>query len=237
MNPKVFSFALIALTLSSYFHSFLLTFVDIISLFAVALATALARVAALEAELKITIEALKDAKTTKVSTDKAAKAAETKAKKAEKALAEATQKQAKREQAVVERLDEICTSVGSKCFILSLCLPKVTSIDMLLLTYLYFCDAAEKLGEVWKLRQSAKHPLHLKLILFLHCDDFPHVLHLKFILFCLSSLAVMSKLQNPSEVRCPWIYQILMFPLVIILLAVVLSICRGLLILMVGYPF
>jgi hypothetical protein len=31
---------------------------------------------------------------------------------------------------------------------------------MLLLIYLYFCDAAEKLGEVWKLRQgSAKDPL------------------------------------------------------------------------------
>jgi uncharacterized membrane protein len=76
------------------------------------------------------------------------KAAETKAKKAKKALAEVTQKQAKHEQAVVERLDEICTFIGSKCFILSLCLAKVTSIDMLLLTYLYFYDAAEKLGEV-----------------------------------------------------------------------------------------
>jgi ABC-type transport system involved in cytochrome bd biosynthesis fused ATPase/permease subunit len=160
MNPKVFSLALIALSLFSYFHSFWLTFVDIIFLFVVALATALARVAALEAELKTTTEALKDANTAKVSADKAAKAAETKAKKAEKALAEATQKQAKREQAVVERLDEICTSVGSKCFVLSLCLAKVTSVNMLLLTYLYFCDAAEKPGEVWKLRQeSAKDPL------------------------------------------------------------------------------
>jgi general stress protein CsbA len=61
MNPKVFSLALIALSLFSYFHSFLLAFVDIISLFAVALAMALARVAVLEAELKTTTEALKDA--------------------------------------------------------------------------------------------------------------------------------------------------------------------------------
>jgi hypothetical protein len=114
----------------------------------------------LEAKLKTTTEALKDANTAKVYADKAAKAAETKAKKAEKALAEATQKQAKYEQAVVERLDEICTSVGSKCFVLSLCLAKVTPIDMLLLTYLYFCDAVEKLGEVWKLwQESAKDPL------------------------------------------------------------------------------
>jgi hypothetical protein len=31
---------------------------------------------------------------------------------------------------------------------------------MLLFAYLYFCDAAEKLGEVWKLRlESAKDPL------------------------------------------------------------------------------
>jgi hypothetical protein len=88
------------------------------------------------------------------------KAAETKAKKVEKALAEATQKQARREQAVVERLDEICMSVGSMCFVLSLCLAKVTSVDMLCLAYLYFCNAAEKIGEVWKLRQeSAKDPL------------------------------------------------------------------------------
>jgi hypothetical protein len=158
-NSKVFSLALIALTLFS-FHSFLLTFVDILSLFAVALSTALARVAALETEQKTTTEALKDANTAKVSSDKAAKAAETKAKKDEKALAEATQKQAKCEQAVVERLDTICTSIDIKCFILSLCLPKLTSVDMLLLAYLYFCDAEEKLGEVWKLRQErAKDPL------------------------------------------------------------------------------
>jgi hypothetical protein len=115
---------------------------------------------ALEAELKTTAEALKDANTAKVSAEKAAKAAETKAKKAKKALAEANQKQAKREQAVVERLDEICTSIGSKCFVLSFCLAKVTSVNMLILIYLYFYDAAEKLGEVWKLRQgSAKDPL------------------------------------------------------------------------------
>jgi hypothetical protein len=92
MSPKVFSLALF-----SYFHSFLLIGVDIISLFAVALPTALARIAALETKQKTATEALKDANTAKVSAEKAAKAAETKAKKAEKALAEANQKQAKRE--------------------------------------------------------------------------------------------------------------------------------------------
>jgi Skp family chaperone for outer membrane proteins len=70
----------------------------------------------LEAELKTTTEALKDASAAKVSAEKATKAAETRAKKAEKALAEANQKQSKCEQAVVKRLDEICTSVGSKYF-------------------------------------------------------------------------------------------------------------------------
>jgi hypothetical protein len=120
----------------------------------------LAREAALEDELKTNAEALKDANAAKVSADNAAKAAETKAKRAEKALAEAAQKQTKREQAVVERLDAICTSVGSKYFALSFCFAELMSIDMLLLAYLYFCDAAEKLGEVWKLRQeSVEDPL------------------------------------------------------------------------------
>jgi hypothetical protein len=49
--------------------------VDIISLFAVSLATTLAHVAALETELKTATEALKDANAGKVSTEKAAKAA------------------------------------------------------------------------------------------------------------------------------------------------------------------
>jgi Flp pilus assembly protein TadB len=116
----------------------LLIVIDIISLFAAALTTTLARVAALEAKLKTTTEALKDANTPKVSAEKAAKAVETKAKKAEKALAEANQKQDKCEQAMVERLDKICTSVGSKCFVLSLCLAKVyiyqyASLELLVL--------------------------------------------------------------------------------------------------------
>jgi hypothetical protein len=73
---------------------------------------------ALEDELKTSTEALKDANTAKVSTEKAAKAAEARAKKAEKALAEANKKQSKREQAVMGKLDEITTSIGSKCFTL-----------------------------------------------------------------------------------------------------------------------
>jgi hypothetical protein len=67
----------------------LLTAADIIFFVTATLVTALARVAALEAELKTSAEALKDANTARVSAEKAAKAAETRAKKAEKALAEA----------------------------------------------------------------------------------------------------------------------------------------------------
>jgi Flp pilus assembly protein TadB len=160
MNPKGISHAVFALILFSFVDFFLLALYCITFLFAVALNKALARVASSEAELKTTSQALKEANIAKNSVEKVAKTTETKAKKAEKALAEIAQKQSNREGAVVERLDAICTSVGSKCFVFSLCLAKVRSVDMLLLTYLYFCDATEKLGEVWKLRQeSAKDPL------------------------------------------------------------------------------
>jgi hypothetical protein len=142
MNPKVFSLAMF-----SYFHSFLLIVVDIISLFAVALSMALARVAALETKLKTTAEALKYANTAKVSAETAAKAAEPKATKDEKPLAEANQKQAKWEQAVVERLDKICTFVGSKCFVLSLCLCKSFIGRYALLILLVFLRCS---GETWR---------------------------------------------------------------------------------------
>jgi Skp family chaperone for outer membrane proteins len=93
---------------------------DIFSFVTVALTMALACIATLEAELKTSMEALKDANAAKVSAERAAKSAETRAKKAKKALADANQRQIKREQSVVKRLDEISTSVGSKCFIFPL---------------------------------------------------------------------------------------------------------------------
>jgi biopolymer transport protein ExbB/TolQ len=147
MNPKVISLAFLLLSffpllISSCLH-FTVTF-----LFAVALNKALARVAFLEAEQKTTAQALKDANIAKASAEKAAKTAEAKAKKAKKALAEIAQNQSHREGPIIERLDAICTSVGSKFFVLSLCLANVISVDMLLLAYLYICDAAEQLGEV-----------------------------------------------------------------------------------------
>jgi uncharacterized protein HemX len=92
----------------------------VFSFVTVALATAQARITALETELKASADALKDANAAKVFAERATKSAETRAKKAEKALADANQKQIKRDQSVVKRLKEISTSVGSKCFLLSL---------------------------------------------------------------------------------------------------------------------
>jgi regulator of protease activity HflC (stomatin/prohibitin superfamily) len=73
-----------------------------------------ARISSLEAELKASREAWQSANAAKVSAEKVAKSAETRAK---RALANASQKQAKREQSIVERLDKISVSVGSKCCI------------------------------------------------------------------------------------------------------------------------
>jgi Flp pilus assembly protein TadB len=117
-------------------------------------------VAYLEAKLKTTSKALKDADAARASANKAAKATEARASKAEKDLVEVAQKQAKHEGCVVKRLDEIVTSIGSKFFILPLCPIALLSIDMLLAAYLYFCYAAKQLGEVMKLcLESTEDPL------------------------------------------------------------------------------
>jgi hypothetical protein len=117
---KGFYFTLQFSCFVTLFVFLLLIIADIISLLSVALATAHDRIAALEVKLKDSTEALRDANAAKVSSKKAAEVTEARAKKAKKALAEANKKQSKREQTVVERLDEISTSVGSKYFILSL---------------------------------------------------------------------------------------------------------------------
>jgi hypothetical protein len=70
----------------------------------------MARVSALEAELKASREAWESANAAKVSAEKVAKSAETRAKKAEERLADADQKRAK-------QLDNISVLVGSKCCI------------------------------------------------------------------------------------------------------------------------
>jgi hypothetical protein len=93
----------------------------VVILSTVSLANALACVTSLEAKLKTTSKALKEAdekrakevSAAKVSADKAVKAAEARAIKAEKALSEVSQSQAKREEDVVKRLDDIL-AFGSK---------------------------------------------------------------------------------------------------------------------------
>jgi Fe2+ transport system protein B len=94
----------------------------VVILSTVYLANALVRVTYLEAKLKTTSKALKEAdekcakevSAAKISADKAVKAAEASASKAKKALAKVSQSQAKHEEDVVKRLDDILTSVGSK---------------------------------------------------------------------------------------------------------------------------
>jgi hypothetical protein len=73
-------------------------------------------VASLEAELKSTSKALKDANAAKTSAKKTAKAPEVRASKTEKVLSEDAKKQATREGAVVEQLEAIIASFGSKFF-------------------------------------------------------------------------------------------------------------------------
>jgi hypothetical protein len=60
----------------------------------------------------------------------------------------------------MERLDAIVASVGSKFFGLPLYPATLVFVDILLLAYLFFHDAADQLGEVMKLHlECAKDPL------------------------------------------------------------------------------
>jgi Skp family chaperone for outer membrane proteins len=133
MNPRVHIFVSMVFPLYSYIVVFDSSFCVII-LSTVSLANGLARVTSLEAKLKTTSKALKEADekrtkevcATKASADKAVKAAEAMAIKAEKALAEVSQRKAKREEDVVKQLDDILTSVGSKfslAFVLNCVIP------------------------------------------------------------------------------------------------------------------
>jgi Flp pilus assembly protein TadB len=123
-------------------------------LLAAALITTCARILALEAEVKASVEAWETANTAKVSAEKAAKSVETRAKKAEKSLAETQEKQAKREQSVAEHLDKISISVGIKSRITPFlgtysCFHLLTCVDLF---YLCLCDTAEKIVESWRLQ-------------------------------------------------------------------------------------
>jgi hypothetical protein len=99
--------------------AYLVLFFDFLSSSIVAaLATANARIASLEAELRASQKAYDAAATTKANAEKSQKSALGKAKKAEKALADANKDHAQREQAVAERLHTMSTAAESKCFAL-----------------------------------------------------------------------------------------------------------------------
>ena len=83
------------------------------------LATAHARIASLEAELKASQKAYDAATAAKAIAEKSQKSALGKAKKAEKALADANKEHAQREQAVAERLHTMSSAAESKFFDLS----------------------------------------------------------------------------------------------------------------------
>jgi chromosome segregation ATPase len=87
--------------------------------FVAALATANARIASLEAELKASQKAYDAATAAKAVAEKSQKSALAKAKKAEKALADANKGYSQREQAVAERLHTMSSAAESKFFDLS----------------------------------------------------------------------------------------------------------------------
>jgi hypothetical protein len=86
------------------------------SSFAATLATANARIASLEAELKASQNAYAAATAAKAIAEKSQKSALAKAKKAERALADANKEHAQREQAVVEHLHTMSCAAESKFF-------------------------------------------------------------------------------------------------------------------------
>jgi translation initiation factor 2B subunit (eIF-2B alpha/beta/delta family) len=112
------------LMLSHYFSFVLLSYAvrndSLLSSFVETLATANARIASLEAELKASQKAYDAATAAKAIAEKSQKSAIAKAKKAEKALADANKEHAQREQAVAERLHTISSAAESKILDLSL---------------------------------------------------------------------------------------------------------------------
>jgi hypothetical protein len=121
----------------------------------------------LEDELKASVQAWESANAIKVSAEKAAKAAEARAKKAEKVLADAHHKQAKREQSVVKRLDEMSSSVASKCFFFA-CFPLVDCDFAYVCLFVLLCTCAmqqknlERYGDFG--RRIPKTPCWMRLV-------------------------------------------------------------------------
>jgi hypothetical protein len=116
---------------------------SLLSSFVATLATANARIASLEAELKASQKAYDAATTAKTIAEKSQKSAIPKAKKAEKASADANKEHAQREQDVAERLHTMSSAAESKIFdlflYLRLLLHSCTCCHLSLFFLFYFC--------------------------------------------------------------------------------------------------
>jgi multidrug efflux pump subunit AcrA (membrane-fusion protein) len=118
-----------------------------LSSFVATLATANARIASLEAELKASQKTYDAATAAKAIAEKSQKSAIVKAKKAEKALADANKEHAQQEQAVAERLHTISSAAESKIFDLSLYFRLLLhSCTYCHLSLLFFSISAEFTG-------------------------------------------------------------------------------------------
>jgi hypothetical protein len=106
--------------------------------FVAALATANARIASLEAELRASQKAYDAAAAAKVKAEKSQKAALSKAKTAEKALADANKGHAQREQAVAERLHTMSSAAESKYFVFNFCLSTYAALVCLMVLVSFF---------------------------------------------------------------------------------------------------
>jgi hypothetical protein len=107
---------------------------------AAALATANARIASLEAELRASQKAYDVAAAAKASTEKSQKSALGKVKKAEKALADANEEHAQREQAVTECLRTMSAAAEGKHFSLSSMSTPFALLSLLTLFFpSFFC--------------------------------------------------------------------------------------------------
>jgi hypothetical protein len=114
----------------------------LLSSFVETLATANARIASLEAELKASQKAYDAATAAKETAEKSQKSAIARAKKAEKALADSHQEHAQREQAVAERLHTMSAAAESKFS--STCLLFSSPVALMLLltlasSFLFYC--------------------------------------------------------------------------------------------------
>jgi hypothetical protein len=129
-----------------------------LSSFVATLATANARIASLEAELRASQKAYDAATAAKAIAEKSQKSAIAKAKKAERALADANKEHAQREQAVAERLHTMSSAAESKIFDLSFCMFDFCCTRVPVVTCLFFSFLQNLSGYLRRLCQQMMIP-------------------------------------------------------------------------------